>query len=181
MNKINGSADVKYSQIDGYPGYRVGDDGSIWTSKIVGANGRIGDQWRKMKLDLNKHGYFLVRLCHKGRSKAFYVHHLVLSAFIGPRPKNAITRHLNADRGDNRAANLAWGTFHENSIDMVNHGNSLRGEKHHKAILTKEQVVEIKGLINNGDKPADIASMFGVAKETIASIKSGRNWGHVSA
>ncbi len=51
------------------------------------------------------------------------VHTLVLMAFAGPRPADGmVTRHLNGDKLDNRAANLAWGTVQENIHDKFAHG-----------------------------------------------------------
>ena len=65
------------------------------------------------------------------------------------------------------------------------HGSHLhpermpRGERHGLAKLTESQVREIKQRLRNGEKHREIAPHFNVAKETVASISSGRNWRHV--
>ena len=59
---------VQYKDIQGFSGYRVGDDGSAWTCKKVVCDGRIkggigllrsviGDTWRLLKPYKNKRGY----------------------------------------------------------------------------------------------------------------------------
>lgn len=58
-----------------------------------------------------------------------YAHHLVCTAFFGERPLNAVTRHLNGDRLDNRVANLRWGSPLENSLDTVSHGHNVQAKR----------------------------------------------------
>ena len=49
------SEQVKYCEPPGYLGYRVGDDGSVWTRK----NARWGlrERWQRMKTPPDDHGY----------------------------------------------------------------------------------------------------------------------------
>ncbi|KDE14258.1 hypothetical protein N505_0105420 [Rhodococcus aetherivorans] len=73
-------------------------------------------------------GYHYVIL--SGRTR--YVHHLVLEAFIGPRPEgDTHTRHLNGNPQDNRVENLQWGTRSENFLDTVEHGMHNNASKTH--------------------------------------------------
>ncbi len=51
-----------------------------------------------------------------------------------------------------------------------------RGEGHHKARLTSEQVMDIKKCLADGERIIDIARSFDVAESTIDSIKSGLSW-----
>ena len=62
--------------------------------------------------------------------RAVFVHTLVLTAFVGPRPSPEIeVRHLNGVRSDNRLSNLAWGTASENAYDRVRHGTHPNANK----------------------------------------------------
>lgn len=56
------------------------------------------------------------------RFRGRYVHHLVLEAFVGPRPHGMQCRHINGNSLDNRLKNLAWGTPSEDNYDRVRHG-----------------------------------------------------------
>jgi hypothetical protein len=69
---------------------------------------------------LNKYtGYLSFSSSSRGikDGKGHYAHHLVLEAFVGPRPAGMQTRHLNGVKHDNRSANLAWGSAKENAED----------------------------------------------------------------
>lgn len=69
------------------------------------------------------HGpYVHVTIRRNGRAEARLVHHLVLEAFVGPRPEGLQCRHLNGRHRDNRRENLRWGTPTENQLDRIEHG-----------------------------------------------------------
>jgi hypothetical protein len=58
-----------------------------------------------------------------GKPQSQLIHRLVCHAFHGPPPSDQHTdvRHLNGDKADNRAENLAWGTRSENMQDVLRH------------------------------------------------------------
>lgn len=117
---------TQYRDIPGFPGYRVGDDGSIWFAWVNCRWGRrLTDRWKQMKIATHWKGYLYVNLTppEGGRYKTFRVHRLVLEAFVGPCPEGMECRHLNGVRNDNRLANLAWGTKEENYADCRAHGS----------------------------------------------------------
>jgi hypothetical protein len=78
--------------------------------------------------------YAEVKLRRNGQSIMKYVHVAMLEAFVGPCLEGMECRHLNGDRRDNRLANLAWGTYAQNTWDMIHHGTQSRGVKHWAAI-----------------------------------------------
>ena len=57
-----------------------------------------------------------------GRGFNRRVAHLVLEAFIGPRPKGYISRHLDDFCWNNRVENLSWGTYSQNLEDRRKNG-----------------------------------------------------------
>lgn len=69
----------------------------------------------------NTSRYPRVALSAPSGRKMAYVHHLVLGAFVGPRPEGMETRHLNGVRTDCRLVNLAYGTQAENMADRAAH------------------------------------------------------------
>lgn len=79
-----------------------------------------------------KHRHYCVTLS-RGRTdcRSVYVHHLVLLAFVGPRPDGQLARHLDDDPANNRLTNLAYGTPSENNFDAVRNGrNSFANRTH---------------------------------------------------
>ena len=58
----------------------------------------------------------------KRGAKKLRVHNLVAEAFLGPRPKGQVVRHLNDDKDDNSETNLAYGTRRHNYDDAVRNG-----------------------------------------------------------
>lgn len=105
------------------------------------------------------------------------VHAAVCEAFHGDRPNGHVARHLNGDRHDNRANNLAWGTYADNEADKIAHGRSNHGSKNPRAVLTEGDVREIKSLLADGLlTQVMIGELYGVTNSAISSIKQGRVW-----
>ncbi len=67
-------------------------------------------------------GYPTVQLSNGGKMTSRTLHRMVLESFVGPRPEGMVGRHLNGDPLDNRLANLAYGTYRDNALDMIEHG-----------------------------------------------------------
>lgn len=120
---------VKYRRIKGFPGYRVGDDGSVWSQLKVIALGRplgfvsvLGKEWIKLRHLIARKGYRQVTLRRDGESFQRAVHRLVLEAFIGLRPAGKECRHFpDRDPANNALANIAWGTRQQNEQDKAHH------------------------------------------------------------
>jgi hypothetical protein len=112
---------IEYRDIPGFPGYRVGSDGSVWTSKVKGGNDRAAGKrglWRLLRVHHNRAGYCLVNLDCDGRNHTRPIHRLVLELFVGPRPEGMEACHYpDADKNNNRLENLRWDTHGENAKD----------------------------------------------------------------
>lgn len=68
-------------------------------------------------------GYPYVKLWRGsvGTNKA--IHHLVLEAFVGPRPPDCECCHGIGGPGDAGLPNVRWDTPSENALDRVRHGH----------------------------------------------------------
>lgn len=112
---------VELRAIPGFPGYFVGDDGSVWTSKLKGGDDRApGRQGalRPMKIQTNRDGYCFVGLDVDGKNRRRPVHQLVLEAFVGPKPVGAEVCHYpDHNKSNNRLDNLRWDSHRENMRD----------------------------------------------------------------
>ncbi len=151
----------------GFPDYRVGDDGSVWSCKRATGYTLV---WKQLKPSLGKNGYFVVSL--SGNKARQYVHFLVLTAFCGPRPNRSQCRHLDGTRTNNNRENLAWGTPGENREDQRRHGRM-------RTKLTEEAVRSIASLLLEGCGTAHLAEVFEISQPTISAIKTGRLWNHL--
>lgn len=59
------------------------------------------------------------------------VPHLVLEAFVGPRPDGLVCCHNDGDATNNRVENLRWDTHSSNNYDLVRHGVHWQTVKTH--------------------------------------------------
>jgi hypothetical protein len=168
----------------GFAGYRVGDDGSVWSRKRGG--------WKKRKQAMNQ-GYLYVFLFLNGKKVNSYVHRMVLTAFVGPCPTGMECCHGDGNRSNNALSNLRWDTRQANAADSIKHGTSNRGERNWNSKLTEEKVkllrrrhAAIKG--NKIRVPRgtydQLASEFGVSISCVDEIVTkgkNRRWKHVSS
>lgn len=99
----------------------------------------------------------------------FDVAHLVLVAFVGPRPKGAVALHANDDSLDNRADNLRWGTHSNNALQCAMHTRG-GGQK-----LNPQQVLEIARRRVGGERGATLAAEFGVSQQRVCDIHKRRS------
>lgn len=169
---------VEYREIPGWPGYRVGDDGSVWSRMKLGRPGGLGSVWRQRKPSKAKaYGHCYVVLSMDGVSATFLIHRLVLEAFVGPCPPGMECCHNNGNSSDNRLANLRWDTSKSNKADMVRHGTSARGELAPWSKLTESQVIEIRRLCDSGlVSQYQIANLYGVKRPLISKIALRKRW-----
>lgn len=172
---------VVYKDIPGFPGYRVGDDGSVWSCRwSCGHGARVqSDTWRQLRPGRAGAGYEFVNLHGASGKRNFYIHRLVLEAFVGPCPPGHEGCHNNGDRTDNRPGNLRWATHRENVIDREAHGSNPKGIRNGQAKLDEAQVQAIRKMRADGQQYKDIAAKFGVSGGAVGMIIKGKTWRHV--
>lgn len=151
--------------------YLVSSDGCVFSRQEW-----RGSKYRELRQETNPQGYKLVTLS-KPR-KRFFVHVLVLEAFVSARPEGLFTRHLDGDPENNHVSNLAWGSRLDNANDSKRHGTFPVGSRNGNSILTEDQVQEIRILIKQGYKHPEIADMYDVSRSCISSVAT-RSWQHV--
>lgn len=173
---------AEWRTIAGWEGfYEVSDDGRVKSlartvemirrARVV----RVGLRERIMRTPLCE-GYPKVTLSRPGKQERKFVHQLVCTAFHGPAPDGHEVAHNNGDRLDPRATNLRWATRHENVLDMAAHGTQRRGEQMPMAKLSEEQA---RYILTSQEPGAKLAHAFGVKRDTIYGIRSGRTWKHL--
>ena len=169
---------VEYRDIPGFPGYRVGDDGSVWSRRSRNGIGPLKDFWRPLSPGYCR-GYALYGLCKDGRRYTRLVHVLVLNTFVGPCPPGMECCHGDGDRSNNTLANLRWDTRKANHADAVRHGTHPRGESHGSAKLTEKLVRAVRQLAAGGLQKRAVARKLGLSESTVGRIVNRTSWRHL--
>jgi hypothetical protein len=167
-----------WKPIPGYEGYySISSIGRVRRDR--GGQGSIAG--RVLTCKIARNGYARLHLSRRNRKKLFFVHRLVLLAFVGPPPfDGAVVNHLDGDKRNNKLENLAWCSVTENNRHAVKLGlktrfASLSGEKNGRAILTRRQVElirELDGVVGQ----RTIAELLGVSKSLIQRIRQHKLW-----
>lgn len=122
----------RWLPVPGYEGiYEVSDEGRVRSLPRVDAQGGM----RRLRMfhpsRMDRWGHLGVKLRRDGVIKSYYVHRLVLEAFVGPCPPGMEGCHWNDVPDDNRLSNLRWATKSENRLDSVRNGTDPNARKTH--------------------------------------------------
>jgi hypothetical protein len=181
------SASVEYRQISWAIGYRFGGDGSVWSRWKMGRSGGLGDRWRQMAPIEKSNGkgkmYLVINLRVDGKPRQFYVHRLILEAFVGPCPDGLEGLHHDDDHTNNRIGNLRWGTHVANVEDSRRNGTcemGLSGSRNRKSKLREFDIPVIRRLALEGVPYPAIAVRFGITASNVSYIVRRKTWAHVA-
>lgn len=180
---------VEYRPIPGFPAYRAGDDGSIWSRYCrEGIRWVLGDDWTELKPTLRgegvwqgvfRKGRYCVTLCRDGKHYERTIHRVILETFVGPRPRGMEACHRDDDRDNNRLSNLRWDTHRNNIADRGKNGGNRPGELNGSAKLKEADIPDIFRLSGQGMYQRDIAKIYGVTHTLIGYVLRRRLWKHV--
>lgn len=159
---------VEFRDVPGFPNYRAGSDGSIWTKR------RGRRDWHK--LTPHWRNYYRVSIAQR----TYLVHYLILLTFVGPRPNGMFCCHNDGNPKNNSLSNLRWDTQTNNSADTLKHGNRCRGEKQGSAKVTDDIVRNIRTQIaTKVATQAELADRYAISRATVCMIVSRKRWGHL--
>lgn len=169
---------VEYRQVPGFPVYRVGNDGSLWSRWAIGGRSQ-SKEWRQLAdAKPGVRWYRKDHLREPGKPPRHVARHeLVLEVFVGPCPPGMEACHANDETSNNRLDNLRWDTRRENSADRKRNGRQTLGEANGAAKLTREQVAEIRKLHREGESYSALARRFPVTFGHVGAIVRGESWG----
>jgi hypothetical protein len=133
----------------------------------------------------DKDGYEYCTLCTGGGQRSFLVHRLVVAAFIRQFAPGEETNHKDGNKTNNHASNLELVTHQQNMDHAVRMGLICRGENSPQAVLTEDDVREIRRLHVPGRCRAGgmgckaLAKEFGVSPLAVYRVIKRRTWRHV--
>lgn len=136
--------------------YRIESDGRVFST----AHNWRGHGERQVTPIVNSDGYISVRLSIKGKRRHIPVHRLVAHVHLPPRPSlEHEIRHLDGNKLNPNADNLAWGTKSENAQDRLIHGTDRAAENAAKTIHMRKGEKAATAKLSNSDAYA-IRSRF---------------------
>lgn len=129
----------RWSEVSGYAGlYAISDHGRVYAHARSRQCGHAGSapQWRPGELLKpnpvgNPRTHLAIALTKDGVRRHFKVHHLVLEAFVEPRPAGLKGLHWDDDPNNNHVSNLRWGTSSDNQKDRVRLGTHHMANRTH--------------------------------------------------
>jgi hypothetical protein len=147
------------SEIVGIPNVVLSKDGRLWKNGV------------EKKISLNVSGYPVTAFSVKNKTKLFYIHQLLLKAFVRMPNRGEECLHINGIKNDCRLENLRWGTRKENVADAIKHGTATVGERNGGARLSQDDANNIR-LVKETYKlfNKQIANYYGVTSSTISRI-----------
>ncbi|MCW0032043.1 HNH endonuclease [Burkholderia pseudomallei] len=164
-----------WKPIPEWPEYGVSNEGRVRLS-IDGYRKKAG---HVLKPWLNR-DRLQVELRRVGERKKYFVHQLVVLAFLGSAPTvDHEIAHWEGNTQNNRLGNLRYATPIENAADKHRHGRTVRGEAVHTAKLRESDIPLIRAAMAKGLSQRAVAAAFGVSKHAIYLIGSGKTWKHV--
>jgi HNH endonuclease len=175
--------DVSFEDIVDFPGYCLGDDGSLWS--LWKHSGVMGISWRRLKGTIEKDGYLVCLLYRKdGNRRWCRMHRLILETFVGPCPPGLVCCHADGNPANNRLSNLRWDTPAANVADAINQGRhvslKVRGESAGAHKLTESEVLAIRARHASGSVSfGQIARDYGMSPQSICNIIHRKTWVHI--
>ncbi len=155
--------------IDRFPRYEFHEDGFIIS--------RVKSRPRILK-PIKMGAYVGLQLLRSdGHIEKAYLHRLICEAHRGACPDGMECRHIDGDKANNAASNLAWGTKSQNEADKTRHGTLQVGERNPMSKLTEKQVRAMRDHRHEtGESYAKIAGKFGVSTMTAYRAVTRKLW-----
>ena len=122
--------------IPGFIGYHVSKTGNVYSRYVRGSRGKLSNDFTLLR-PKKRPKYHSVSLYRDGKSTKIFVHRLVAMVYLSNPNNLPIVMHLDNNIYNNHYKNLKWGTYKENTQQMMREGRN-RGQ--FKSTLTKQQI-----------------------------------------
>lgn len=167
---------LEWRDIEGYEGkYVVSESGQIASLKY-----RNSDKFKLLKQAPNSRGYLAVCLYKDGKKKTKPVHRLTATAFKDNPDNKPQVHHIDHNILNNHKVNLMWVTGQENIDYAVKNGSfDSVGAKNGRALLSKQDIIDIREEYSNGVFQRKLAKKYGVSRPHISDIVNFKKWAHI--
>lgn len=125
-------------------------------------------------------GYGRVTVRVDGKNETFFAHRLAFGIFNGSLLKDSFICHACDNPKCVNPKHLFAGTHNENMRDMQSKRRHGYGVRNGNAVLTEDDVREVRNLLAQGLSNAEIGRRFKVGATSISRIKLGKGWKHVA-
>lgn len=168
--------EVQYKQIEGYPDYLIGNDGSVISNfKYRKSNSRV------LKKRYQR-GYVYVMLYANSIPKNISIHRLVAKHFVDGYEDGLTVNHKDCNKKNNHYTNLEWVTHAQNikHRDENNLRIAPKGVECANSKLNDDDVRHIRELYSTGKYThKQIAKMYSMDRSTISDVINRTHWKHV--
>jgi hypothetical protein len=115
-----------------------------------------------------------------GEQRPSVAHRFAWEHFVGPIPEGQRVLHT-CDRPlcVNYERHLFLGSEQDNADDRNDKGRQARGERAGRAMVTVEQVMEIRALHADGMSQIELAGRFGLSDSAVWAIVRRKSWTHI--
>jgi HNH endonuclease len=127
----------------------------------------------------NKGNYGRVLISKSNPIRFVSAHRYSWTYYYGEIPHGSHVLHKCDNRRCVNPEHLKLGTAAQNSKDIVEHGNSLRGELNPRTKLTTNDVLEIRAKYSRGETLRAIAAQYSISLTNAHSITTRRSWAHL--
>lgn len=126
---------------------------------------------------LQNTGRYSIPIIFDGKSRRISRYRIFAKAFI-PNPENKpCINHINNDPTDDRLENLEWCTQKENMEHAKKYLRMQHGIERYNNAISENEVLDI---FNSNESQRKLAKKYNVHQGTIAKIKTGQNWSHLT-
>ena len=153
----------RWLPIPGYEHYMISNHGRVRNDRNMILRGGYDNR-----------NYHIINLSINGIKTIHKVHRLVMIAFIGPCPDNHEVHHIDSNPKNNCLSNLVYVTHKTNMQE------SMQGIKNHQAVMTPDDVRQLRYLYRTTSKSIrTLSEEFDIGYSTARNIIKGVTWSHV--
>ena len=158
-----------WKDIPEFDGYKISSTGKVKSYRRY-PEGKL----LKTNIAKDKGGHHFVVIYREGKRIRRSLHSLVLTTFVGPRPKGLHGLHKDDDPNNNHIDNLFWGTPKRN-VEMA-----IASGRHHSQHLRKLTNDQVRAIRSSPLSHRKLAVKFNVSFATIKCVKHRTAYAHVA-